>query len=169
MPINTMQAYVRDQLDGTILPLGMGRLDAFISPPNPRDDPTPAAYVWGSHGAERRLTLPRAQFGDLTTGGDKELTHRLSVWLVWFVSTEDAQQDIRFPGVIDAVMARLRNAPLIDGDQHVYDPITGQASQIAKLGEDMSWEYGPVRATADQRYMRQDALLTVDIVEIIQS
>lgn len=169
MPINTVQQFVKQRLDGMVLPLGLGNLDAFIAPPNPRDDPQPAAYVWGSHGDEKRLTVPRATYGNFASGGDKTLTHRIDVWLVWFTSSEDPQQDIQFPAVIDAVMNVLRNAELVDASQHERDPVTGQLSQLLNMGEHMTWDYGPIRATADQRYMRCDAVINVEVEEVIQA
>lgn len=172
MPINTVQVFIRDRLNGLILPRGLGTLDAYIVPPNPRDDASPGAYVWGSHGEESRLTVPRAQFGNLATGGDKTLRHRVDVWLTWFGPSEDPMLDLQFPSIIDAVMGVLRNTPLVDAaanTQHVTDPVTGQLSQLLNLGEDQSWDYGPVRATADQRMLRFDANINTSVDEIIQS
>jgi hypothetical protein len=33
----------------------------------------------------------------------------------------------------------------------------------------MSWEWAPVRAVADQRYLRFDGQLTLEVIEIIQA
>jgi hypothetical protein len=170
VPIATVQTYLKGVLDQMVLPLGLGVLDAFITPPNPRDnDTTPAAYVWGSHGDESRLTVPRAAHGSLATGGDKTLSHRADVWLTWFGSSEGSDIDVQFPAVVDAVMGVLRNVAMLDQTQHAADPVTGQLSNLLNVGEVMSWEYGPVRATADQRYLRFDAQITVDVIEIIQA
>lgn len=172
MPINTVQQYVKSHLDGMNLPLGLGQVQAYITPPNPGEAVTPQVFIWGSHGDETRLTVPRAEYQALSTGGDKTLVHRLDVWVVWFGSTEEPTADAAFPAVIDALMGVLRNMPLVDAagnTQHLTDPVTGQLSQIVKLGENMSWDYGPVRAVADQRYLRYDALINCEVTEIIQS
>ena len=48
-----------------------------------------------------------------------------------------------------------------------HDP--NPISQLLNIGERMSWEYAPVRAVADQRFLRYDARLTIEIEEIIQA
>jgi hypothetical protein len=170
MPLNTVQHYLQGVLDQLVLPLGIGTLDAYITPPNPRDNVTdPAAYIWGSHGDESRLTVPRAQHGDLASGGDKTLAHRTDVWLTWFGEADNPQVDQQFPAIVDAVLAVLRNVEMLDQTQHAQDPVTGQLSNLLNVGENMTWEYGPVRATADQRYLRYDAQITVEVIEIIQA
>lgn len=162
-------AYVRDALDGLLLPLDLGELAAFIEPPNPGDGTAPGAYVWGSRGHEQRLSVPRAEQGDLSTGGDKQITHSVDVWLVWLGPANDPLSNVAFPAVIDAVMGALRNVSLQDGSQHAVDPVTGQLSGLLAVGEEMSWDFAPVRAVADQRYLRYDAQITCDVVEIIQA
>lgn len=161
--------YLERQLNGLALPIGLGNLNAFVQPP-PADDGSGAnAYIWASGGDEKRLTVPRAQHGDLSTGGDKTLTHRPNVWLTWFGDQDSPQVGIQFPAIIDFVMGVLRNVEMLDVTQHAHDPITGQLSNLLNVGENMSWEYGPVRAVVDQRYLRYDAVLTLEVIEIIQA
>ena len=169
MPLNTVQYFLRDALDGLVLPLGLGNLTAFISPPNPGDGMVPAVYVWGSNGSESRLSVPRAAHLNLASGGDKTLHHQADVWLVWFGSSEDPDVNTQFPAILDKVMGALRNTRLVDGAQYVTDPVTGQASQLLAVAEEMSWEYAPVKAIVDQRYLRYDARVTVTVIEVIQS
>jgi len=169
MPLNTVQVYLKSVLDQMVLPQGLGALDAFITPPNPRDDPEPAIYIWGSHADEARMTVPRAVHGNLATGGDKAITHRVDCWLTWFESSEDLNVDSNFPAILDAVLAVLRNVEMLDATQHATDPVTGQLSHLLNVGENMSWEYGPVRAVADQRLLRFDAQITVEVIEVIQA
>lgn len=171
MPVNTVQAYLRAALAELPLPRDAGLLEAFITPPNPNVDGAlrPAAYIWGSRGNETRLSVPRALQGSLPTGGNKQIVHQVDVWLVWFGASGDDESDTEFPAVLDAVMARLRNCPLLDGQQHEPDPVTGVLSNLLAVGETLSWEYGPVRATADQQYLRYDAQITCEVVEVIQS
>jgi hypothetical protein len=170
VPIATVQTHLKQALAGFPLPLTLGRLSAFIQPPNPNDDGLePCAYVWGSHGDESRETMPRAKPGDLSTGGDKKILHQVNVWLVWFGEVDDPNADVAFPAVIDAVCGLLRNTGLVDGTQYVRDPVTGQLSQLLAIGEHLSWEYGTVRAVADQRYLRYDAQITCEVEEIIQA
>jgi hypothetical protein len=169
MSINTVQWYLKGLLDQLPLPLTLGTLNAFIQPPNPGDGTQPGVYIWGSRGNEARKTVPRAQSGNLSTGGHKTLTHSVDAWIIWLGPAVDTQQDVLFPALIDKIMAVLRNTPILDGTQHAVDPVTGELSQLLNVGERMDWEYAPVRAVLDQRYLRYDARITIEIEEIIQA
>lgn len=171
MPLNTIQLRLKSILTELPLPRDLGLLEAFIAPPNPNTEARdPAAYIWGSHGNEKRLTVPRAQAGNLASGGDKELVHQVDIWLVWFGQADVPDADSQFPTVIDAVMACLRNTQLLDAASiQAVDPITGQLSDLLNIGENMSWDYAPVRATADERYLRYDAQIVCEVVEVIQA
>lgn len=169
MGVNTVQWYIKGILDQVQLPLDLGTLNAFIQPPNPGDGTQPGIYIWGGRGDERRMTIPRARAGDLSTGGEKSLSHSVDAWIIWLGPAVDPQQDVLFPAIVDTVMAVLRNTPILDGTQYAPDPVTGRLSQLLNVGEHMSWEYAPVRAVSDQRYLRYDALITIDIEEIIQA
>lgn len=156
-------------LDQLVLPLDLGTLTAYIAPPNPGEAAEPAIYIWGSTADERRDSIPRAAPGDLSTGGWKVITHRVSMWLIWFGPSDDTNADVLFPAALDAVCATLRNVPILDQTQHASDPVTGQVSDLLNVGEQLSWEYAPVRATADQRYLRYDAQITAVIQEWFQA
>jgi hypothetical protein len=171
MPLNTVQLRLKSVLDQLPLPQDLGILQAFIQPFNPNTDGTDAcAYIWGSHGDETRLSKPRALPGDLSTGGDKTIHHSVDIWLVWFGEAEDPRADSQFPAVIDAVTACLRNTTLLGPETlNAVDPITGQQSNLSAIGEDMQWNYAPVRAVADQRYLRYDAQITCQVTEVIQA
>jgi hypothetical protein len=169
MGINTVLNFALQTLNGMDLPLGLGPLTAQITPPNPGEAVTPQAYIWGSHGDEKRLTVPRAVYQNLASGGDKTLTHRLDIWLIVFLSTEDPGVDVQFPTVIDAVLAQMRNVEMSDGAFHARDPVTGVLSQLLNWGENMTYDWGPARAVSDQRYFRYDALINVETVEVIQA
>lgn len=81
----------------------------------------------------------------------------------------DPQADNQFPSIVDAVLACLRNVALRDQSEQVTDPVTGQVSDLLNIGENMSWEYAPVRALVDQRYLRYDARVTLDTEEWFQA
>lgn len=171
MPLNTVQCRLKAILDGLPLPRDLGTINAFIAPPNPNTETRdPGCYIWGSHGNESRMTVPRAQAGNLPSGGNKELVHQVDIWLIWFGDSAESDADTAFPTVIDAVMACLRNTELLDAvSMQAVDPITGQLSDLLNIGENMSWEYAPVRATADERYLRYDAQIVCEVVEVIQA
>jgi len=169
MGINTVQGYLQGALNGMTLPLNLGTLAAYVLPPVPGDGGIPTAYIWGSRGVEDRLATPRAAHGAPTTGGTKELVHQVDVWLVWHGSTEHPQASLQFPAIVDAVLATLRNLPILDAQAHATDPATGALSQLMDCGESMGWEYGPAHATEDQRMLRFDAQITVTLHENIQA
>lgn len=169
MPVVTVQQYLKDRLNGLALPIGLGNLTAQVRPPAADDGTGANAYVWGSAGDEARQTFPRAQHLELPSGGNKMLTHRTNVWLVFFADQDAPNADLQFPAIVDFVMATLRNVEMLDQTQHAQDPITGQLSNLLNVGENMSWEQGPVRATAEQRYLRYDGLVNVEVIEIIQA
>jgi len=174
MPVASTVAYVRDLLNGQSLPGGGGRLDAFVAPPDPKTDSTnPAAYVWMSRGATRRVSGPRSvpppNLWQATANGPrgwKKMTHNISIWITWFDDNSDAQADSTFPTVLDWVMMMLETCHM---PQDILDPSTGSVSaQIINLGQNLEYEWGPVRSTASQREQRQDALITAPTEEWVQ-
>jgi hypothetical protein len=169
VPLNSVQLYLRSVLDNVVLPLDQGPLTAYIQPPPQGDGTVPSLYIWGSRGDESRRTVPRAQPGQLDTGGHKVIVHDVDMWLVWLGPVEDERADILFPSMIDCIMAILRNVALLDQAQYATDPVTGQQSNLLDVGEQMSWEYAPVRAVADQRYQRYDARISVTVNEWFQA
>jgi hypothetical protein len=169
MPLNTVHEYLRRMLDGTQIPGTAGVLEAFITPPDPETEPTPKAYVWGSLADENRMASPRIpENGDITQAGWKQLDHKLDVWLVWF-SDEDTDTrtiSVAFPAVVDFVAKILRESP---DPAKVADPLTGMESELLDIGERMTIDMYPPRATADQRILRYDAKFQLTILETFQS
>jgi len=170
MPVNTVQQYLKTVLNGQLLPNDLGTLEALITPPNPNDDAVNVtAYIWGSRADEGRRSVPRAQFGNAETGGWKVISHEVDIWLVWFGAADDPDADQQFPTIIDATTAVLRNVVLLDQTQYAVDPVTGQKSNLLNVGENLNWEYAPVKATVDQRYLRYDARITCSLEEWFQA
>jgi hypothetical protein len=166
MPLNSIQIYVKSLLDGVQLPLGLGTLSAFITPPDPGEGLDPMIYIWGSVAHEKRQSMPRHQPGQYSTGGFKWIDHTVDLWLVFCAYVDDNQVDSQFPVVIDAVMAILRDTQIQD---KVFDPVTGMQSTVEMIGETMTWDYAPVHSLEDQRMLRYTARLTVDVKELIQA
>lgn len=169
MPLNTCQQYLYTQLNGLNLPLGLGQLEAFIMPLPANDSANAGAYIYGSHHDEVRKAVPRARPGVLSSGGLKELTWQLDVWLLWFGEFDEPNVDLQFPSIVDFVCATLRNAPLVQAADHAQDPVTGQLSQLLAVGERLSSTMPPPRAVADQALWRYDAAITCEIIEEIQA
>lgn len=167
MSIVTVQTFIKAQLDQLIIPgpAEIGTLEAYITPPDPRDGPKPAAYIWPSNGHEMRQAMPR-NTGPGTPAAWKDFRPSIEVYLTWFNQTSDPYVDNAFPTVIDAVLRALRTCP---DPAQVVDPNTGEVSWLQGVGEDMSWTNLGVTAVADQRMLRYDALIIVPFLESINA
>jgi hypothetical protein len=164
--LNAVQQHMKGLLDQLVLPLDMGILNAFITPPDPGDGTQAAVYIWGSTGDEKRQTMPRARPNLLSTGGFKVIVHSLDLWLIWFGSAEDPSADSQFPLVIDSVTKVLRNT-LMPVD--ITDPDTGDLSSILAIGEDLKWDYAPVHSVEDERWLVYTARVIATIKEKLQA
>lgn len=169
MPINSVQVYIQNLIDGLLMPGSAGALRAYITPPDPNvEAEIPTAYVWPSNGDESRNpakggTVPR-NTGIGTASGYKSFEHHMDIWVVWFGQDDDPQADTWFPGMLDAIMLVLRTSP----DPAVAtDPYTEQKTTLIDVGEVMTYHI-TIRALEDQRYNRYDGLITLEIAEIMQ-
>lgn len=169
MPINSVQVYIQQLLDNLVMPGRAGNLRVYITPPDPNEETDlPTAYVWPADGYESRNpqrggTVPR-NTGIGTNSGYKAYEHRMDVYLIWNGQDDDPQADIWFPGMVDAIMLVLRTSP----DPAVaQDPYTGQLTTLIDVGEIMNYRI-TLRALADQRYNRYDALISLELLEIMQ-
>jgi hypothetical protein len=160
-----VQQYVKGVMNGLPLPNNQ-TLTAVITPPNPGDGTIPTVYIWGSTVNEERQSMPRAKPGQPSTGGMKMLHYQLDMWLMWFGSADDAGADSAFPAVIDACTAQLRTTQI---QVQITDPSSGQVSTIQEIGEVIKVDYMPVIAMEDERWLRYDARLIVQITERLQA
>ena len=167
MSIVTVQTWFQSQLNGLAIPgpADMDRLEAVITPPDPNEEPQPMAYIWPSNGSEDRQAMPR-NTGPNTPAGWKNFRPRMDVYLTWFNSPDDPYSDTAFPTVVDAVLRALRTSP---DPAEAVDPNTGEVSWLMGVGEEMSWQNLGVTATADQRYLRYDALVQASFLESIKA
>lgn len=170
MPINSVQVYIKGLLDGLPMPYALPNMVAYITPPDPNVEAEfPTAYIWPSNGDESRDaakggTIPR-NTGPGTPSGFKNIDHTIDVWIVYFGQDDDPQADTAFPGIVDAVMQRLRTSP---ERPLVSDPLTGIDSALLDIGEKMSYRI-ELRALSDQAYNRYDGLVTVPLIEVMQA
>lgn len=169
MPISTTQAYINDLLNGLVWPItNLPPLQSQITPPDPNvESNVPQAYIWPSRGNENRDprrggTIPRAT-GPNSPSGLKVQTHRLDVYLVYFMQDDDPDSDTLFPGMVDWIMEQLRLAP--DTTPALLDPWTNRESYLIDIGEVMDYQI-TVRALEDQRFNRYDGLITCVINEV---
>ena|ERR1700729_4188099 len=170
MPLNSVTGYLLQLLDGIPLPGPAGQagaLAAFITPPDPGNLEVPTAYLWPVSGAETRLTTPRAGGPGVTSPGWKHIEHRVQLVLAFVGAGDDPDADTTFPAVIDAVMAVMRPSP---DEVLITDPVTGVLSSLLLgIGEDMTYEFAVVRTLKDQRYLRYDARLVIQVNEYFQA
>jgi len=170
MPINSVQVYLQQLINGLPMPYALPALAAYITPPDPNvEADIPTAYVWPSDGEESRDaqkggTVPR-NTGPGTPSGWKNIEHSIDVWLVWFGQDDDPLADTVFPGIVDEVMQALRTSP---ERPLAVDPRTGQQSWLLDIGEKMSYRIS-LRALSDQAYNRYDGLVTVPVIEVFQA
>ena len=171
MPLVTVQQYLLSLLDNLQLPYNVPAAKAYITPPDPRvQAKVPAIYIWPSDGIENRSaelqgTIPR-NTGPGTASGTKGLKHQMDVYVTWFSSNSGKQQDPAFPAIVDAVLSALRYS--LPNPYEATDPVTNLTSSIYNTGEDMRYRTG-VEATADERWLRYDALVQVSIWEMINA
>lgn len=169
MPINSVQVYIQNLIDGLLMPGSAGKLRAYITPPDPNvEAEIPTAYIWPSDGDESRDpakggTVPR-NTGIGTSSGYKPFEHRLDVYVVWFGQDDDPNADTWFPGMIDAIMLVLRTSP---DPATATDPYTEQRTTLIDVGENMSYRIA-LRALSDQRYNRYDGLISLQLLELMQ-
>jgi len=151
------------------MPYGKPAAKAFITPPDPRVKATaPAIYIWPADGDENRSaelggTVPRNPGPASTQAGTKGINHRIDIYITWFSANSGKQQDPIFSGMVDAVMYALRTSQ--PNPAQWQDPNSKLWSTIYNTGENMTYRTG-VESTADERYKRYDALITVNVWEI---
>ena len=82
------------------------------------------------------------------------------------VSNNGRQADPVFPAIVDTVMMALRYSQ--PNPYKATDPATGLTSDVYNVGESIRYRTG-VEATADERWLRYDALLQVTVWELINA
>jgi len=177
MPLQATLAYYKNLLSNTPMPGGVPDLAVYVFPPPVDEDPfgEPRAYIWPmnfdeSRNPERGGTVPRALTQPLSTSstpdcGTKPIDHSIHCYLIYDEDNQDPQGDSLFPSIIDAVnwVLRVSEDPAV-----IYDTTTGLASSLIDVGEQITGQI-TVRALAGQRYYRNDCLLILPTLELIQS
>lgn len=159
MPLNSVQTYVRDLLDGLQIPGGGAPLEAYITPPTVEDIDRPKAYVQGARLRGQRQTAPRGP-------GFKRLNWLVDVYITYETTPDSATVDQEMPLIIDAIMSKTWTTvmPLF-----IQDQVTGVRSQVLAIGEDFELEYPPERTPATLRMLYYAARLGLDIYEAVQA
>ena len=158
MPLNSVQQYVRSQLENLTVPQN-ATPDVYIAPPVPGDAAVPQLYVWGGQLTETRETMPRG-------GGRKLLRWTVSIFVYSPDEADAPNIDTAFPVLLDTLAATFRAITL---PVALTDSVTGAQSEILFIGEDMTIHYGQPRALQDQRYIWQNAVIQATVVELLQA
>lgn len=159
MPLNSVQLYVKDLIDGLQIPGLNVALEAYITPPTVEDLDRPKAYVLASRGRVRRQTAPRGP-------GYKWLAWTVDVYVTYETMPDNDTVDQEMPLIIDAVCTKLwtTTMPLF-----ITDPTTGQRSQVLQIGEEFEVEYPPERTPATLRMLFYVARLGFEVYEAVQA
>ena len=120
----------------------------------------------GIRSGRRNAAPSREATSSLGTAGWKEIDHTAHLWVIWFGEETDPDTDTAFPSVIDTITKVLRGSA---NPAQVYDPLTGDVSLLIDVGERINYDYPPVKAVADQRYLRYDAQFSLPILELFQA
>ncbi len=170
MPLKSVQRYVKSLLDGITLPGQNMPLVAHITPPSLEDMDGPKAYVWGGHVNVTRQTMPRG-------AGFKNYPWTIDIWLVYLTAAdENPTLDDEFPDIIDTVtnvFSTTKMPVFIDADgnpQDVSAPVTSRTglTQIQRIGERWTLDYPPERTPATLRMVWYSALLSMEVLEVVQ-
>lgn len=158
-PLNSVQLYLQNQLDGLTIPGMTTPLQAYITPPTVEDLDSPKAYVWGSRLRIQRQTMPRG-------AGFKHLAWMMDIYLVYETNPDSPTLDTEFPLIVDAVMNKLwtTQTPLL-----ITDPVTGVVSQLLNVGENFEFEYPPERTPATLRMLYYTARIGMELYEAVQA
>jgi hypothetical protein len=178
MPINSVQTFVKGQLQNLAFPAGVTltgedetvtvpNLVAYIAPPVVGDlAAAPLAFVWGAHLTEDRKEMNGVNTATIgTTAGFRVLTYDCMIYIKYIIPNTQPLEDNIFPLIIDSIMQKLRG---ITYPVSITDAITGWPSTIQLIGEHFDVTYGDVRETADQQLWLYEAQITMTVRERIQ-
>jgi hypothetical protein len=162
-PLNSVQQFVANIVNGIQVPTITKPIEAFITPPTVEDIDGPKAYIWGARNRGRRQTMPR---GIAPHAGFKRLDWTVDIYLVYETTPDDPLIDQAFPLIIDSVLAKLWTTTM---PQIITDPTSGQVSQIQSIGEEWELEYPPERTPATLRMIWYSSRIAMDVLEIVQA
>ena len=159
MPLNSIQQYIANLLNGLAVP-GPGKpLEAFITPPTVGKLDGPKAYVWGGTSRARRQTAPRGQ-------GYKHLDWMVDIYLIYETVPTSPNLDQEFPLVVDAVLTKLWSTEM---PVFINDPTTGLSSEVVSVGEQWDLDYPPVRTPATNRMLLYEARIRMSVYEAVKA
>lgn len=175
MPVRSVQNYVRGLLDNLPVPGQVKPMDFYIAAPTLQDMDGPHGYISGARVMSGRQTAPRIRAGmAATSAGYRKNPFKVEIYAVYETNAQNNQTlDSEFPAILDAITYVLETTQMpqwIDADGTpvpTNTPIPG-ASQIDAIGENWTLDYPPERTPATLRMLWYVALITVDVLEVVQ-
>jgi hypothetical protein len=159
MPLNSVQHYVRDVLDGLALegPSNWS-LTAVISDPVIADVAQgPILYIWAGRGTKKRHTMPRPIAW-------QRYEWVISASLIAVMNIDDPNLDSAFPLALQSIDGYLSTLPV---PVIITDPDTGLKSQALNIGEELSMDYARMHTTGSEGegLVQFGADITIDLKE----
>ncbi len=143
----SVQFYVKGQLNGLQSAM-LDPLEAVIQPPVLADIADhPYAYIWAGRGTETTQTAPkvyRLMDNSLTQGGYLKVKWQIDVRLYTLMNPDDPNIELAFPALIDMVTYQMNTTP---PTAVITDPVTGQQSQLIKIGQEVDLDYASALVT----------------------
>ena len=165
----SVQCYVRGLLDGLPVPYvqGVPPLTAWITPPALEQADGPRAHVWGGAVDISRQTAPRGP-------GFKKWPWTVDVYLVYLTTPDDGLGTEPMPRIIDAVLTAVGSTvmPLfIDENGIPMGPnaVNATDTQIQGIGEHPRLQYPPEKMVGPMQMLWYTALISLDVLEVVQS
>lgn len=159
MPLNSVQEFVRDVMNGLVVPTIAQPLEAYITPPTVEELDGPKMYIFGARLLVNRQTAPRGP-------GFQHYNWTVDGYISYETTPDSDNVDSEFPLIIDAVMQAARSySPM---PRFITDSVTGQRSQILSFGEQMQLEYPPERTPSTLRMLYYTCRIGFDIYEAVQ-
>jgi hypothetical protein len=175
MPLLSTQNYVRGLLDNLPVPGQTKPMDFYTTAPVLQDMDGPHGYVSGARVASVRQTAPRIRAGmAATSAGYRKNPWKIEIYAVYETNADrNPTLDSEFPAILDAITYVLETTQMPQWiDEHgtpipTNTPIPG-ATQIDAIGERWTLDYPPERTPATLRMLWYVALITVDVLEVVQ-
>lgn len=159
MALNAVLPYMRGIIDGLVIPGGGQPLEAYITPPVQKPLTNPIAYIIPAPSEGKRQTMPRR-------AGFMEIEWQIDHYIKYLTSATSANLDQQFPLIVDAILFAYWGTAM--GVQ-ITDAVTNRTSGIVAIGEEFELIPEPVQTPASYRSLVFDALIRVQVKEVIQA
>jgi hypothetical protein len=157
--LNAVLQHVKTVIDGLAIPLQQKTLNAQVVPPPL--EPLSGPMAWITPGSSRggRQTSPRGP-------GFTEPRWIVDISLDLLSLPTDPNLEQIFPLAVDAVLYALWGTTMPD---YIFDPTTGNKTQMLGIGEEYSFEPGNWVTTANGRALIFRGRITTTVREALQT